>query len=133
MHIVKDKIPKSVSFVLRPSILEKALQEAGIATEISLHQIHSAILFDAFFWPPRLNVPHERFLVRAGTVPATEAHTARDHLEATVLPEFIAWVSGILQLPLNSTIRRSNQEFAREQPGHTPNNSFKPKPLRGSA
>ncbi|MBW8310735.1 MAG: hypothetical protein K0M64_01760 [Rhizobium sp.] len=133
MHIVKDKIPKNASFVLRSSILDEAIQRAGIDAEIDLHQIHSRILFDAFFWPPRPNVPHERFLVRAGSVPNAQAGAAREHIEVIVIPGFISWATGILRLPINSTARRSNQEFACELPAHTPNNSFKPNPLRGSA
>ncbi|WP_369936418.1 hypothetical protein [Xanthomonas tesorieronis] len=133
MHIVKDKIPKSASFVLRPSLLERMIQEVGLSARIDLHQIHSAILFDAFFWPPRPNVPHEFFLVRAGTVPANQAKIARAHIETSVLPDFIAWAAAILQLPPNSPVRRSNQKFARVLPGHMPNHSSKPTPLRGVA
>lgn len=68
-------------------------------------------LFEAFFWSPRPGVPQERFFVRAGTVPASQVQDFRFQLESRVLPEFIAWACGILALPLNSTVRRSDQEF----------------------
>lgn len=111
MHIVKDNIPKNASFILRSSILERMIQDAGISVQVDLHQMHSAILFEAFFWSPRPGVPQERFFVRAGTVPASQAQDFRFQLESRVLPEFIPWACGILALPLNSTVRRSDQEF----------------------
>lgn len=119
MHIVKDKVPKGESFVLKPSILEQMIHEAGFSAQIDLHQTHSDILFDAFFWPASPNVSYERFLVRAGTVPSDQARAARNHMESMVLPEFTAWAASLLQLPQNSTVRLSKQEFSRELPGHT--------------
>jgi hypothetical protein len=111
MRIEKAKLPKGTSFVLRSSILEEAVLRAGITTEISLHQVRSRTFFDALFWPPNPNVPHERFYICAGAVPASQARAARDYMETNVIPGFIAWATGILQLPANSMVRRNNQQF----------------------
>lgn len=73
MLIEKAKIPKGTSFVLRSSVLLEALAAAGISVETSLQHMNSKIFFDAFFWPPRSNVQHERFYIRAGSVPASQA------------------------------------------------------------
>jgi len=133
MLIEKDKLPKGTSFILKSGVLVDALTAAGISVETSLQHVNSVIFFEALFWPPRPNVQHERFYIRAGSVPASEARPAREFMESIVLPEFVRWAQGILALPHDSPVRCSEQVFAREFLGHTPNNSFKPKPLRGSA
>ncbi len=43
MHIVKDNIPKNASFILRSSVLERMIQDAGISVQVDLRQMHSAI------------------------------------------------------------------------------------------
>jgi len=133
MLIEKDKIPKSSSFVLKSTALQQSMQAAGITVSTSLRHVSSGIFFDAYFWPPRPGVPYERFYVRAGCVPSSEAQAARQFVESDVLPSFVRWAKEILALPPDSPVRRSEQVLAFAFPGHAPNNSFKPKPLRGSA
>jgi hypothetical protein len=93
-----------------------ALQRGGIT--LSTHLIHggSHAFFDAFFWPVRRNVPYERLYVRVGTVPSMRKQFARQYLEGTVVPQFIAWVQGIVSLPPNSPVRREQQCFWRDLP-----------------
>ena len=112
MLIEKDKIPKTSSFVLRSSALEEAMKSAGITVETTLRHLNSPVLFTAYFWPPRPNVPHDRFFIRAGCVPNAQAKDTRILVESEVVPEFIAWASNILSLPSNSPIRRSDQVFS---------------------
>ena len=112
MLIEKDKIPKSSSFVLRSSALEEAMKNAGITVETTLQHLNSPVLFVAYFWPPRPNVPHDRFFIRAGCVPSIQAKNARTLVESEIVPEFIAWAKQILALPSNSPIRRSDQVFS---------------------
>ena len=114
MLIERDKISKSSSFILRSSLLEEAMHLAGISTDTSLHHVSSSIFFDAHFWPPRPNVPYERFYIRAGCVPTIQSNEARLFVETHVIPSFIDWASGILSLPNNSPVRRSQQAFGRE-------------------
>ena len=114
MLIEKEKISKNSSFILRSSLLEQAMHEAGISTDTSLRHVSSRIFFDAYFWPPRPNVPYERFYIRAGCVPTIQSHEARLFVQTHVIPSFIDWASGILSLPSDSPVRRSEQVFGRE-------------------
>jgi hypothetical protein len=113
MRIRKNKIPRNESFILRSSVLEAALRAAGIATETSLNHCRGKY-FSAHFWTPRPNVPHERFYIHSGAVPAEQARAVREFVESRVIPEFIAWASGLLSLPPDSTVRRTDQYFVRE-------------------
>ena len=116
MLIEKAKCPKGMSYPLRSSVLEQALGEAGI--EMDVHLIHrpSPIFFDAFFWPPRPNVPHERLYVRASAVPGARAREARELVETRVVPELVVWVRSLLALPTDSPIRRAEQSIRWELP-----------------
>lgn len=116
MQIEKCRLPKSMSFVLRSSALGAALDAAGIHTQVSLKHVDAAVLLDACFWPPRPSRPYECFYLRAGAVPSTEANLARRHVETVMIPEFIAWASGILALPMDSPIRRSERMFFHARP-----------------
>jgi hypothetical protein len=116
MQIEKCRLPKGMSFVLRSSALGAALDAAGIHTQVSLKHVDAGVLLDAFFWPPRPSRPYECFYLRAGAVPSAEAHLVRRHVEAVVIPEFIAWGAGILALPTDSPIRRSEQTFFHLRP-----------------
>jgi hypothetical protein len=71
VRISKAKIPRNESFILRSSVLEKALRAAGIATETSLNHYRGKY-FSADFWTPWPNVPHERFRIYSGSVPAEQ-------------------------------------------------------------
>jgi hypothetical protein len=112
MHIDKDKIPKGTSFVLKSSTFDEALQSASITTDTHLkHTNNSRILFAASF-SPNPDVDYERFYVSAGIVPSTVATAARQFVASQVIPQFIAWASGILAEPPNSPIRRAHQRFS---------------------
>jgi len=82
------KLPKGHSYPLKPTTLEAALARAGIS--IDLHLIRSpGGLFDAHFWPPNHNLPHERLYVRAGSVPTDRAADARHRMETVVIPSLV--------------------------------------------
>ena len=116
MRIEKSQLPKDMSYALKSSVLESALSEAGVGLDTELIHGSSSILFDAHFWPPNQNVAHERLYVRAGAVPASVSREARIYIENSVIPEFVAWVKGILALPHNSPVRREQRYFVRELP-----------------
>jgi hypothetical protein len=114
--IERAKLRKGTSHPLKSSFFLSALQGCGIT--LSTHLIHggSGIFFDAFFYPLRPNVPYERLYVRAGAVPSIRKQFARQYLEGMVVPQFIAWVQGIVSLPPNSPVRREQQCFWRDLP-----------------
>jgi len=104
------KLPKGQRYPLKPSALEAALAEAHIA--IDTHLIRSpGDLFDAFFWPPNDNVPHERLYVRVGSVPSERVTDARRHVECVMIPTLVKWIADILVRDRNSPIRREQQRL----------------------
>jgi hypothetical protein len=116
MHIDKKKLSKGLSYPLRASALEAALSGSAIAADAHLIQGSGGKLFECFFWPPSPNVPHERLYIRTAAVPEASASEARVFVEKSVIPEFTAWLMGILALAPNSTVRREEQYFERFLP-----------------
>ena len=111
MRTEKSRLPKGYTFPLKPSFLEAALANAHV--EIDTHLIRSSEdLFDASFWPPNHDVPHERLYVRAGFVPSRDGPDARRWVESVMIPKLIDWISGILAQHENSPIRREKQGVA---------------------
>jgi hypothetical protein len=104
------KLPKGQRYPLRPSALEAALIDAHIV--IDTHLIRSpGDLFDAYFWPPNDNVPHERLYVRAGSVPSDRVADARRHVESVMIPSLVKWIADILVRDRNSPVRREKQRL----------------------
>jgi hypothetical protein len=102
------KLPKGHSYPLKPAVLDAALARAGIS--IDLHLVRSpGDLFNAYFWPPNHNVPHERLYVRAGSVPTERAADARQRMETVVIPSLVGWIAEILAQDRNSPVRREQQ------------------------
>lgn len=113
MQIEKSRIPKGMSYVLRSSSLEAAMQEAALNIDTTLVHGAGEIFFDAHYWPPHANAPRERLYVRAGAIEASRAREARAFVEETVIPDLVRWLGMILALPANSPERRERQEFYR--------------------
>jgi hypothetical protein len=113
MLIKKDKISRNMSYILRSSFLDRAMQDAGITLDVQLNH-GSGRFFDACFWPPNANVPYERLYIQSGSVSSDQANIARVFVETTVIPELISWLVGLLALPSNSPIRRQEQRFHRD-------------------
>ncbi|MBL8483355.1 MAG: hypothetical protein JNJ60_14245 [Rhodocyclaceae bacterium] len=116
MHIEKRKLSKGQSYPLRASVLEAALSTSAIAADTQFVQGGGSKLFECFFWPPNPNVPRERLYIRTTAVPETGTNEARTFIENSVIPEFVAWLQGILALAPNSTVRREEQYFERSLP-----------------
>jgi hypothetical protein len=102
------KLPKGQSYPLRPSLLEAVLEGAGITLDTQLIR-GPGPLFDAQFWPPNENVPHERLYVRAGTVAAEHCAQERERIETIALPALARWLADILAQDRRSPIRREKQ------------------------
>lgn len=104
------KLPTGQSYPLKPSVLKAALTTAGIGIDTYLVRSPGKI-FDAYFWPPNQNVPHERLLIRIGSVPAEKAQDARDRMKCEALPKLAKWIGDILAHDPKSPIRREQQRF----------------------
>lgn len=120
MRIFKDSLPAGLSYALKPSILEAELRSAAVETETSLFQWRSGwsrdgILFRADFCPPGTYGQNadERLHVTSRALPSRLRAQAMQFVGASVLPEFIAWVSHIESLERASTVRRETQWFER--------------------
>ena len=116
MDIKKSPIAKNMSYVLKSSMLEQALLQAGIELETHLVHGHGVGLFTGYFWPPNPHVPHERLYIQAGVVSRNLSQMAREHIEKIVIPEFIAWARAILALPVDAPVRREKQRFSAVLP-----------------
>ena len=96
-----------MSYVLKTSILETALKDAGIEinTELCYWIPQSGdSIFEAEYWLPNPNVPYPRIHVSAGTVPFNERNKALELLKAIVIPAFIKWALPIVKASKNSTM-----------------------------
>jgi hypothetical protein len=112
--IEKPKLPKGKLYVLKTSLLQAALEQAHIDCHVDLHywvpQSGGSIL-EAHYWPPNANCSYTRVYVRAGVVPSSEHRAALESLVTSVLPAFIAWLSGIVALPKNSPALQGEPYF----------------------
>ena len=108
MKSTTAKLSKGQSYPLRPSVLEAELDRAGIIIDTNLER-SPGDLFDAFFWPPNANVPHERLHIRAGSVPRERAGEARHRMVTVTVPALIRWIAGILATDPQSPVRREQQ------------------------
>jgi hypothetical protein len=101
-------LPKRQSYPLRPSTLEDALKRAGVSIDVHLIRRPGA-LFDAHFWPPNPDVPHDRLYIRIGSVPVEQVGAVRREIEAKTLPVLVKWIASILAQDPRSPVRREQQ------------------------
>ena len=120
MEIYKDQLPAGVSYALKPSVLEAALQTGGVQTETALYQwrngwSESGVLFRADFYPAGRHYRNhnELLAVTSRAVPSQLRPQARAFVERSVLPDFVKWLAGLESLPPRSTLRREKQSFVR--------------------
>lgn len=93
---------------------------AGIELETTLLHLDRDLPLECYFWPSKPGIPHDRLYIRAGSVASGLAKEARDFIEQQGVPQLVAWVSGILNLPYNSPVRRAEQHFYVELPRRHP-------------
>jgi hypothetical protein len=116
VHIEKAPLPKGKTYVLKSSVLEQALLDAGFTLPTQLVHTAENIFFEAQYSPPNPDVPQEQLLVRAGAVASGFGYAARQAIETAVIPEFIEWLRSFLTLPENSPLRRDVHNFYRRLP-----------------
>jgi hypothetical protein len=121
MKIIKDKLSKGRCYPMKSSILETEIDRAGVKSVVTLFHHNSAFwdqrpLVQATFFPPGQMVDNEEELVWIGcrAVPAEVCHLAKACVEQEIIPDLIAWVTGIEALPTDSPVRREKQEFERD-------------------
>ena len=103
------KLPKGHSFVLKPKVLQAALDEAAI--DIDTHVIRShGRCFKASFWPPNPRVPYERLYIQVGSVPSEQAFEARRKFENIAIPKLVRWIADILMQDAKTSLLRRGQQ-----------------------
>jgi hypothetical protein len=114
IHVEKPPLSKKRAYVLKTSVLQRALAEAKIDCHVSIRywtpRTDGSIL-EAEYWLPNQNVPYPRVNVRAGSLPKEERRAAFRWLEERAVPSFIHWVTKVLALPDNSPILLKGASF----------------------
>jgi hypothetical protein len=77
-----------------------------------LERGHSQRLFNADFWPPNPNVPYERLYISCGDALSADLPELRNRVQQESLPRLVDWIVAILELDLQSPIRREKQWIA---------------------
>lgn len=112
--IEKTRLPKGLAYALKASMLEAALERAGIDCHVEVRfwmpQEGGSVL-EAHYWLPNEHVDHPRVHVRAGAVASTERAAAQAAVEEEILPAFIAWLTGVLALPAGSPLLHGEPAF----------------------
>ncbi len=124
MNIHKTKLPKGKSYAMRSSVLQKALDEAGIDMVIQLryseklNSSENRPFFSAEYILPAPGRDHELFIIRVDSVDSSSAKRSKMYMDEEVIPEFIEWAIEMLALPAESTKLSldisSGSEFIRE-------------------
>lgn len=118
--ITKPKIWKELSYPLKSSILQNAMDENGIDCYTILdywvpqrrRENQPWNLIDAEFWLPNFNVNYPRFFIRAGVVKSQDRKLAEHLLIHTIIPELIDWMKANLEVKEGWT-RRPKEFSAR--------------------
>lgn len=121
MEIFKDRLPKGLSYALKPSVLGEALAFAEVKTPARLYQWRenkyhrNGTIFSAYFRALGVFIHDETdvLAITSLALPSHHRHEARQFVETVILPEFILWITDIERLPLNSPMRHERQEFER--------------------
>ncbi len=112
--ISKPKLPKGLSYVLKTSQLENALRDAGIDCHVDLvywvPQSGGSIL-EAHYWLPNENVAYPRVYLRTGAVLSNARLPASEALLNRAIPQFVAWLQRILDLPDGSPALQATLYF----------------------
>jgi hypothetical protein len=112
LHISKPKLPTGRGYVLKTSLLQPALE--GVSCDVIVDYWtpqpgHASVLW-AEWWLPNENRGTTLF-VRAGSLPIEELNSARQQLQAVVLPRFKAWLDAVAGLPVLSPELAAGPKF----------------------
>lgn len=109
LTIKREKIPRGFSYPLKTSELIAAYDSAEINTETILNYSFNPANFRIHFWPPNVNINHERLYIVIGAVPTESAYAAGEIIKSKIIPDFIKWIKNLLLLPVNSPMRNQSQ------------------------
>ncbi len=99
IKVHKAKIPSHLSFALKTSMLEMAVQEIGASCPVELHFMEpesTGSLFEAQYRPADKLCQEPHLRVLAGAVPAASRKEITTLLQENVLLEFMVWLEMVL-------------------------------------
>ena len=114
MESLTDRLPAGRSYPLRPSVLERALDAAGVTTPVHLLRWDKfdpalkAVFYEEGAWP---GAELANFRVTCRAVPSGRAAEARAAVEAEAIPRLVEWARQIEALDDRSTLRREKPTF----------------------
>lgn len=118
MDIFRDRLPAGWAYVLKPSLLESAVTDAGVRLPVALHQWHKVWAADApalraNFHPrvSQLGKEEGRFSITSAAIPSDQRGIHQDFAERVFLPALVQWMVLIEALSNDSTVRREEQAF----------------------
>lgn len=102
-NIEKENKPHTLSWILKSSILEAAINDIDCNAEFSVKYWVDGPLFECFYWSRTNKFPDGRFYIRTGVCEGDERRAQQIALVSDVIPSFIEWAIALIQLPINST------------------------------
>lgn len=114
IKVHKAKIPSHLSFALKTSMLEMALQEIGANCPVELFFMEpesTGALFEAQYHPADKHCQENHLRVLAGAVPSASRKEMTALLQENVLLEFMVWLEALLQKATSSNPRQDTPTF----------------------
>lgn len=115
--IEKPKTKKGLSYVLQSSAITEVFEKLGLDFNVIIrywtpHKIDTpCYIFECELWLPNQNVNFERYYITIAAVKTEYKLPSKLLIEQEVMPQFIAWLENIIQLPDNSTYFRKKIFF----------------------
>jgi hypothetical protein len=103
LRIEKDKKPRDLSWILKSSVLEAAINTAGIQAEFTAKYWLNGPLLECFYWSSNEKSSNGRFYIRTGVCEGYERKDQQHAMETDVIPNFIEWARELVELPDNAT------------------------------
>lgn len=114
IKVHKAKIPTHLSFALKTSMLENALEEVDSTcpVELDYHEPElTGALFEARFCPPSGDYDTHYLHVLAGAVPGEARKEMGNLLKEKVLLEFMVWLEQLQKRPASAPAMQKTHVF----------------------
>jgi hypothetical protein len=119
VRIFKQKIPKGMSFPLKTSALEAAVNTAGTLTPVDIH--YSNYKTDGPFFRASFYL-HGHIIAKESNILSVTCYSVQsgkrcvfqDYLEIVAIPELTNWLVWLEALPANSTLWNDQANLRRE-------------------
>ena len=114
IKVHKDKIPSHLSFALKTSMLEMALNDLGFTAPVELHYTEpesTGALFEAQYRSPNAQYTEFHLHIAAGAVPSQSRQEMATLLKESILLEFMVWLEEIQSLAPQSPRLRKQPVF----------------------